>query len=427
MERRQKAVAAKDSLEYAQNQGLLRTYYPNIAADSAADVLDHGFLKGSGRVGRAKALDEQLRVTLAVNAHIRHRLTDYDSLLSRLVASGQDHDAKRMARETVDDQVSGIADSWRADGGASVLASLNTAMKRTYISTTSKAAATLEKNRSRRKNKAQGKALEKALEGLGLDEGSGPKLGAKQQRKAAIREDLKRLKLDPTHKLKDKHLAEVLELHRKNGDDIKSLGSVVQAQAAELRARNDNHNTKRATLADIHEGEKASPAACEIPTMSKEDQALLSQFERNPSMSLKKKTRSRITRLLDERKRFGARGIRNTALRQRSDGSLTYVVETEEELENIDPAKSEEGHSRLHTNPKPKSGLKSPSISKGYFRRAEQIDHGSLVQPATQSNEYHAAIVESTKEEIGLGEKPLILDCQRKILNGWTSPDGETD
>lgn len=46
------------------------------------EILEHGFQKGSGRVGRSQILEDRLKVQLAVNAHIRHRLTQYDSILA---------------------------------------------------------------------------------------------------------------------------------------------------------------------------------------------------------------------------------------------------------------------------------------------------------------------------------------------------------
>ena len=48
---------------------------------TSEEILAHGFLKGSCRVGRATRLDEKKRIELAVNAHIRHRYTDYDIYL----------------------------------------------------------------------------------------------------------------------------------------------------------------------------------------------------------------------------------------------------------------------------------------------------------------------------------------------------------
>lgn len=64
------------------------------------------------RVGRAEALDEKSRMTLAANAHIRHKFADNDPTLSTNVASAHNLDAERIARENAYDQVQAMADSW---------------------------------------------------------------------------------------------------------------------------------------------------------------------------------------------------------------------------------------------------------------------------------------------------------------------------
>ena len=92
--------------------------FPRISRDSAEEILEHGFLKGSGRVGRSTTLDEELKIELAVNAHIRHRFTDYDSLYTQMKAANVNGDMKKIARTRVYDQVTKIAQSWRGTGAA---------------------------------------------------------------------------------------------------------------------------------------------------------------------------------------------------------------------------------------------------------------------------------------------------------------------
>ena len=92
--------------------------FPRISRDSAEEILEHGFLKGSGRVGRSTTLDEELKIELAVNAHIRHRFTDYESLYTQMKAANVNGDMKKMARTRVYDQVTKIAQSWRGTGAA---------------------------------------------------------------------------------------------------------------------------------------------------------------------------------------------------------------------------------------------------------------------------------------------------------------------
>ena len=159
-EKRQRAVAAKDSRDHKRAHELLLTFFPNIPDGACSEILEHGFQKGSGRVGRSRQLEDRLKVQLAVNAHIRHRLTQYDSIL----AASKGRNAKLAARETVYGQVQAIADTWRDPN------------PRTPAPKDS--AATLEANRQRRirNSKAQkltaneGQVLEEALSGLRLSE-----------------------------------------------------------------------------------------------------------------------------------------------------------------------------------------------------------------------------------------------------------------
>lgn len=95
-----------------------------------------------------------------MNAHIRHRLTQYDSLL----AANKGQDAKLTAREMVYGQVQAIADTWR--GSNSRTPALGNP------------AATLESNRQRRIRESgarrnttnEARLLEEALSGLRLSE-----------------------------------------------------------------------------------------------------------------------------------------------------------------------------------------------------------------------------------------------------------------
>ena len=160
-EKRQKAVAAKDSRDHKRAHRLLLDFFPNIPETDCSEILQHGFQKGSGRVGRSQSLEDKLKVQLAVNAHIRHRLTEYDSIL----AANKEQDAKAAARQMVYDHVQAIADSWRASQPSRTLRS-------------SGSVTILEENRQRRIREREAKAksadeaqiLETALEGLQLNE-----------------------------------------------------------------------------------------------------------------------------------------------------------------------------------------------------------------------------------------------------------------
>ena len=138
-ENRHRAVAAKDSRDHLKAHNMLRRLFPYIPEGACTEILEHGFFKGSGGVGRSNRLEDRLKIQLAVNAHIRHRLTQYDSLL----AANKGQDAKFAAREMVYRQVQEIADSWRAT-------SSHAQNPKTRTLRSKYSAATLEKNRQRR-------------------------------------------------------------------------------------------------------------------------------------------------------------------------------------------------------------------------------------------------------------------------------------
>jgi hypothetical protein len=82
--------------------------YPKCPPETAERIAEHACRKYSGRVGRsaaAKSFDEQA-IYLAVQAHVRHHLTNYDELLAR----GYD---RFEAREMVRDEVERVLDAWR--------------------------------------------------------------------------------------------------------------------------------------------------------------------------------------------------------------------------------------------------------------------------------------------------------------------------
>lgn len=86
----------------------IMTLFPGCPAKEAAAIAGHTAVRGSGRVGRTAAgrnLDEQA-LTAAVTAAVRHRHTEYDSLLM----SGLD---RALARGQVADEVRTILAAWR--------------------------------------------------------------------------------------------------------------------------------------------------------------------------------------------------------------------------------------------------------------------------------------------------------------------------
>jgi hypothetical protein len=86
----------------------VREHFPKCPEGRDKVIAEHACLKYSGRVGRsagAKRFGEEM-VRLAVMAHVRHRETDYDSLLAKGWFRNQ-------AREEVRDRVEEVLEKWR--------------------------------------------------------------------------------------------------------------------------------------------------------------------------------------------------------------------------------------------------------------------------------------------------------------------------
>lgn len=85
----------------------IRRHFPGVPAATAQLIAEHACRKYSGRVGRsaaAKSFDENA-ISLAVKAHVRHAMTNYDELLLK----GYD---RRDARESVYGRVREILEGW---------------------------------------------------------------------------------------------------------------------------------------------------------------------------------------------------------------------------------------------------------------------------------------------------------------------------
>ena len=115
-EKRRHAVAVKDQRDREESWALLQRLFPHMPATSMETILNHGFAKRSGRVGRTKTLDEVAKANLVVNAHIRHNHTAYDSLYSTMKLDNNKQDVKVRARMAVYKQVQRIAETWRTGG-----------------------------------------------------------------------------------------------------------------------------------------------------------------------------------------------------------------------------------------------------------------------------------------------------------------------
>ena len=86
----------------------IRELFPSCPKGKEQTIAEHACLKYSGRVGRsaaAKSFDDEA-VRLAVAAHVRHRETNYDSLLAKGWTRGK-------ARGQVRDRVEAVMEKWR--------------------------------------------------------------------------------------------------------------------------------------------------------------------------------------------------------------------------------------------------------------------------------------------------------------------------
>jgi hypothetical protein len=107
-ERARERRAELDEEYVSQFAQRIRDLFPGCPENREQLIAEHACLKYSGRVGRsagAKSLDESM-VGLAVKAHIRHRETNYDSLLSKGWHRNE-------ARAKVRDQVDTLLAAWK--------------------------------------------------------------------------------------------------------------------------------------------------------------------------------------------------------------------------------------------------------------------------------------------------------------------------
>jgi len=119
------AVAKKDAVVKDAFEKELQRLFPHAPKDNVDLVLKHTLKKRSGRVGRTTKLELGKVVTLAVRAHIRHKLTDYDALLGR----GVD---REQARKEVQGAIDQIARDWSGKVKASTgRVEKSTVLKRT--------------------------------------------------------------------------------------------------------------------------------------------------------------------------------------------------------------------------------------------------------------------------------------------------------
>ena len=113
-ENRKQAVEAKDRKDREAAQESILRQFPSIGLNIAREILDHGFEKRSGRVGRTGTLGLDEKVTLAVAAYARHKFTPYDQLLREArKEQGWNSEAKWPVRRAVQPEVNEVLKRWR--------------------------------------------------------------------------------------------------------------------------------------------------------------------------------------------------------------------------------------------------------------------------------------------------------------------------
>ncbi|KAF2492333.1 hypothetical protein BU16DRAFT_467277 [Lophium mytilinum] len=100
------ATHRRDENLERQARDVLRKLYPKIPSSAMEQCLHRAFKKRAGRIGRCFTVDMTKRVHLALAAHVRHTLTDYDKLLN----AGS---TKEKARKAINPKVGKILAGWR--------------------------------------------------------------------------------------------------------------------------------------------------------------------------------------------------------------------------------------------------------------------------------------------------------------------------
>ena len=106
---RKQQVATKDKNYITNARVILLQLFPHIPSGTAEEVLKHGYLKGSGRVGRSTTMSDSNKMIMAVTAHARHKHTPYDALLRE---KGPGQAARFEARAQIRSQLLQVLRNW---------------------------------------------------------------------------------------------------------------------------------------------------------------------------------------------------------------------------------------------------------------------------------------------------------------------------
>ena len=105
-ESRANAVQVRDAKDLSKSRELLKSEFPLMPKETLKIILEHAFLKGSGRVGRTGMISDDRKTLLAVEAHIRHVHTPYEKLLEEGVS-------RKDAREQVWPTIQAVERTWQ--------------------------------------------------------------------------------------------------------------------------------------------------------------------------------------------------------------------------------------------------------------------------------------------------------------------------
>lgn len=106
---RRAATEDRDAAFIRKAETELDNLFPNVPKSEGELILKRAFRKHSRRVGRSGQLEWPRKVQLAVIAHIRHKHTEYDTLLK----NGMDRDD---ARTVVTKKIQDTLRQWGATG-----------------------------------------------------------------------------------------------------------------------------------------------------------------------------------------------------------------------------------------------------------------------------------------------------------------------
>lgn len=266
--KRAQTVATKDSRDYQQNLQSLNEMFPRMPTKTSGEILAHGFQKGSGRVGRARRLDEKKRIELAVIAHIRHRFTDYDIYLQARTQNGnRSPNPRTEARKRVIGQIKRIADSWRPDvNDAGIAASqdpIRAAVCPAKVAGMPKH--TIKFSTTPRVDQKQSdRSIGSCVTKLGRKQKANPKISRNRESRAESRALLAELRINPYLVIEDSQLWEILKLHCEREGSRNSLRSVVEERFQIMLEKRAAKVTTRGLEGSVQQKAKKAAMAGEV-------------------------------------------------------------------------------------------------------------------------------------------------------------------